>query len=267
MTRFLGIIYGSISYICKRKTFYTILALGVIFVLISGCFYSPGSITINQRTLELSELINMIRAINLSLSIFWGMIFAILMGMSSATSEVDSKQIYLVLSKPITRSQYILSRMLSALTISFSIIFVMTLLSWIIYNLRLGVFDLRLWIGVGIVILELALIISFVTLLSLFMPRIIAGFIGIIAYLFSFILSIDVIKTLVLSSEIPLHTRIIARIIYIIIPPFMSITNLAIDLMNKLPILKHELLCLIHALCYLLISLCFIILLFRRKEF
>jgi len=267
MTRFLGIIYGSVTYIGRRKTFYTILAFGVIFVLLSGCFYSQNSITINQQTLQPSELIKMIRAVNLSLSTFWGMIFAILMGMTTATSEVDSKQIYLVLSKPITRSEYILSRMFGALIISFSIIFVMSFLSWIIYNLRLGMFDLRLWIGVGVTIINLALVISFVTLISLVMPRILAGFIGIISYLFSFILSIDVIKTFALSGDVPIHIKIIARIIYIIIPPFASITNLATNLMNESSPGQSGLSTMIHALAYLIICIFLCVIIFRRKEF
>jgi len=266
MTRFAGIIYGFISYIGRRKTFYTVLGFGLVFVFISSCFYSENLI-INQRTIEQSELIKIVRAVTLYLSTFWGMIFAILMGMTTSTSETDSKQIYLVLSKPITRAEYILSRMFGALVISFSIIFIMSFLSWIIYNLRLGMLDLRLWIGVGTITLDLALVISFVTLISLIIPRILAGFIGIISYLSSFILSIEVIKELIFPGQIPVHIRIIARIIYIIVPPFASITKLATNLTNELSIGQSGISTLIHALAYLITCLFLCVIIFRRKEF
>ncbi|RLC41219.1 MAG: hypothetical protein DRH51_03650 [Candidatus Coatesbacteria bacterium] len=266
MIRFCGIIYGYFSYIGRRKTFYLVLGLGVLFVLISGCFYSEN-ITINQRLIQGENLIKVVRSITLYLSIFWGMILGILIGISTATGEVENRHIELVLSKPITRTEYILARLLTAFIISFSITLVMSIISWVIYTLRLNVFDLRIFLGIGISALDIALIVSFVTLISLILPRLLAGFVGLMTYFFSFITGIDFLKGFVLSEDVPTFTKIIARIIYIIVPPFTNIHKIANSVMNRDMVSRGEFSNLIHGVLYLIICLFLIISIFRRKEF
>lgn len=142
----------------RRKVFYVVLLFGIAVVALSPLL----------PTFELGTRVEFLRDISLSLTSLFGVALAVIMSVGQVSGEVERKTVYNILSKPVSRLQYILGKYIGILLVLAAILSVMGLEVLGLVYFKLGVFSPVIFQGVFAVFLEGAVIAAFCLALSTF---------------------------------------------------------------------------------------------------
>lgn len=149
--------------VVRSKLMVAIPILGFMLVFVayiasSFAYGAPGRIAVD---------------VGLGLMSMSNLFFAIFIGSTLISKEVDSRTIYMIISKPLTRSSFILGKILGLLLVVIINAFVLVLISQIIYRFFNGEFNqLVWWIGLmslmeSTIVLLIAIFFSLFTNVSL----------------------------------------------------------------------------------------------------
>jgi ABC-type transport system involved in multi-copper enzyme maturation permease subunit len=119
-------------------------------------------------TFEMGARTQFLRDISLSLTSLFGVVLAVILSVNQLPGEVNNRTIYNILSKPVSRLQYLAGKYLGILAALASILFVMGLEIILLIYTRLGIFSPIILEGVFAVFLECAVIAAFCLALSTF---------------------------------------------------------------------------------------------------
>jgi len=109
-----------------------------------------------------------LKDISISLTSLFGAVLALVLAIGQVNGEVDRRTIYNILSKPVSRLQFILGKYLGVLATLFMILLVMALEIIVLIYIRVKVFAPSIFLGVFAVFLEAAVIAAFCILFSSF---------------------------------------------------------------------------------------------------
>jgi len=156
----------------RKKIFYVVLLFGLAVVSISPLI----------PTFELGSQARFLRDISLSLTSLFGVVLAIILSINQVPGDVGKRTIYNILSKPVSRLQYLAGKYLGILITLAIILLVMGLEILILIYARLQVFSPVIFQGVFAVFLESAIIAAFCLGLSTFATVPVNAFATIIFY-------------------------------------------------------------------------------------
>lgn len=156
----------------RKKIFYVVLLFGLAVVSISPLI----------PTFELGSQARFLRDISLSLTSLFGVVLAIILSINQVPGDVGKRTIYNILSKPVSRLQYLAGKYLGILITLAIILLVMGLEILILIYARLQVFSPVIFQGVFAVFLESAIVAAFCLGLSTFAMVPVNAFATIIFY-------------------------------------------------------------------------------------
>ena len=157
----------------RNKVFYLLVVLGIATAL--------SSIIISMLTI--GDKVKVLKDVGLAAIDFFSVLIAIFTGINLVYKEIEKKTIYNILSKPISRSTFILGKFLGlALTLLVALVS-MTLIFFLFLLLATGHFDYRLFVYFGLLYLELLIITSISILFSSFSTPILSSIFTIALYL------------------------------------------------------------------------------------
>jgi ABC-type transport system involved in multi-copper enzyme maturation permease subunit len=142
----------------RKKLFYIVFLFGLAIVALSPLL----------PTFELGSKAQFLRDISLSLTSLFGVVLTVVLSVNQLPGEVENRTIYNILSKPVSRLQYMVSKYLGILGTLFIILLVMSLEILLLIYFRLRVFSPVIFQGVFAVFLECAVIAAFCLALSTF---------------------------------------------------------------------------------------------------
>jgi ABC-type transport system involved in multi-copper enzyme maturation permease subunit len=156
----------------RRKVFFVVFLFGLAVVALSPLL----------PTFELGARAQFLRDISLSLISLFGVVLAVILSVSQIPGEVEKRTIYNILSKPVSRLQYMAGKYLGILAALAAILFIMGLEILLLIYIRLHVFTPIVFEGVFAVFLESALIAAFCLALSTFATVPVNAFASVLFY-------------------------------------------------------------------------------------
>lgn len=157
----------------RKKVFYVVFLFGLAVVAMSPLL----------PTFEMGDKAQFLRDISLSLTALFGVVLAVILSVGQIPGEIDRRTIYNVLSKPVSRLQYMAGKYLGIIAALAGILAVMGLEVLVLIYIRLGVFTPIIFEGVFAVFLECAVVASFCLALSTFATVPVNVFAAVLFYL------------------------------------------------------------------------------------
>jgi len=142
----------------RRKLFYVVFLFALAIVALSPLLPS----------FEMGARAGFLRDISLSLTSLFGIVMAVILSVGQIPGEVEKRTIYNILSKPVSRLQYLLGKYLGIVAVLAAILALMGFEILILIYARLGVFTPVVFLGVFGVFLESAVTAAFCLGLSTF---------------------------------------------------------------------------------------------------
>ncbi|MCI0471612.1 MAG: ABC transporter permease [Candidatus Aminicenantes bacterium] len=238
----------------RNKVYYLLIVVGVLFALSS---YVMSLLTIGDK-------VKVIKDIGLASINFFCVLIAIFSGINLVFKEIERKTIYNIVSKPISRSSFILGKFSGlALTLAVALA-AMGAIFFIFLFISTGEFDARIVFYFILLYFELLIISAVSILFSSFSTPILSSIFTISIYLIGHISwTFNEFKHLLTGG----FKKIVAYLFYYIIPNLekLNIKN-SIVLENRFSgdILFTSML---YAVCYISAILILAVLIFNKKEF
>ncbi len=238
----------------RNKVFYLLVVLGIATAL--------SSIIISMLTI--GDKVKVLKDVGLAAIDFFSVLIAIFTGINLVYKEIEKKTIYNILSKPISRSTFILGKFLGlALTLLVALVS-MTLIFFLFLLLATGHFDYRLFVYFGLLYLELLIITSISILFSSFSTPILSSIFTIALYLigtvsWTFNQFKDLLRTPIEKTS--------AYFFYYILPNLDKF-NIKNEIVLNMNLNSAEIFsAVLYAVCYTSALLLLAILIFNKKEF
>jgi ABC-type transport system involved in multi-copper enzyme maturation permease subunit len=140
----------------RRKIFYVVFLFGIAVIALSPLL----------PTFELGLKAQFLRDVSLSLTSLFAVVLAVIISVGQISSEIDRKTVYNVLSKPVSRFEYLLGKYIGVLASLAAILFVMGLEILLLIYFRVSVFTPIIFEGIFAIFLEAAVISAFCICLS-----------------------------------------------------------------------------------------------------
>lgn len=190
----------------RKKIFYVVFLFGLAVVALSPLLPS----------FELGARAQFLRDISLSLTSLFGVALAVILSVGQIPGEVDRRTIYNILSKPVSRAQYMLGKYLGILVSLAAILAVIGLEVLVLIFIRLHVWTPLIFEGIFAVFLECAVIAAFCLMLSTFATVPVNVFAAILFYLLCHVKSGFLHQELVAGTTGA--TKVFAWAFYYVIP-------------------------------------------------
>jgi ABC-type transport system involved in multi-copper enzyme maturation permease subunit len=239
----LNIAKNTFKEIVRNRFLYLILFFAFVFILFSIALWE---LTIGQSEKVIVDF-------GLGMIEVFGLIWVLFVGSQLLFKEVDGKTIFLILSKPIKRQDFILGKFFGfSGTIALIVIFQALLFLWVLLLNGIGITHLILW-ALFFTFLKLEILLAIVFFFSTFMSNI-------ISHSFSLILDLFV----KFQDSIMLQA---VRIFQVIFPPMQAL-NIK-DVIGSFTefSMRFFMYNTVYSLLYILIILFFTIQIFSRKTF
>jgi ABC-type transport system involved in multi-copper enzyme maturation permease subunit len=156
----------------RKKLFYVVFLFAIAIIALAPIL----------PNFDLGARASFLRDISLSLTSLFGVVLAVILSVGQVPSEVDKRTIYNILSKPVSRAQYLVGKYLGILATLGMILFVVAIEIMILLAVRVNVFSPVILEGVFAVWLEAAVIAAFCLMVSTFASVPINVFLAILFY-------------------------------------------------------------------------------------
>ncbi len=158
MSKILAIAKNTFKETIRDRILYAILGFAILFILSTNFLGS----------LSLGEDIKIIKDLGLAAIYIFSLIIAIFIGTSLVYKEIEKRTIFVTLSKPVSKAEFIVGKFLGLLSSMIIILFLMTVIYLIVIAVKGGGFDWRGIIAIIMSLIEIALFISLSILFSTF---------------------------------------------------------------------------------------------------
>lgn len=172
MSNVLTIAFNVVKDAARRKVFYVVFLFGLVVLALAPVL----------PNFDLGARASFLRDISLSLASLFGVVLAVILSVGQVPGEVEKRTIYNILSKPVSRAQYLLGKYLGILASLAAIMFVMGAEILILLAARVQRFSPVVLQGVFAVFLEAAIIAAFCLMFSTFTSPPINVFVTILFY-------------------------------------------------------------------------------------
>ncbi len=269
MRKILAIAGNTIKEGLRNKMFYILLGVALVFILIGrGCM--GGSVNIQNRQLSPDQMVSFGTTIGFFIITFWALTLAGLLSTGAILSDIETGVITTFISKPVSRLEYLLGKFVGVLAVVLLNVVVLALGFSLLAFLKAGVFPLSLLAGLGVFVLNIVLLITFIFLMSLVTSRVVAMVFGILAYVFSTVFDIfvyfDALREKIIGSASSV-ARVVMDVIYFAIPQWGSNWFYASSFINDFFSQSMSFWPVVHTLLYICLVWIVTAFVFSKKEF
>ncbi len=252
--RLRAIAFNTFKEAARNKIFYLLIVFGILFALSSRLI----------SLLTVGDSLKVLKDTGLAAINFFSVLVAIFTGINLVYKEIDKKTIFNILSKPISRDQFILGKFLGlALTVLVALA-AMALIFFLFLLLTAGGLDGRILLYFLLLYLELLIIIAISLLFSSFSTPILSSIFTISLYLIGHVLwTFNEFK---FKLTRPL-AKWVAYFFYYILPNLEKFNIKNEVVMGIAPAPAAILYSILYAAAYILAILCLTVIIFRRREF
>ncbi|MDD5376513.1 MAG: ABC transporter permease subunit [Candidatus Gracilibacteria bacterium] len=240
--------------LARNKILYMIVFFGVALI----------GFSLVLATLSLGQSDKIVVDFGLAMVEVFGIISVIFIGSQLLFREIEGKTVYLILSKPVARGDFILGKFLGFATILFFIIFIQSIISTVVFVVAKTPLSFLLFASIGFIYLKLLLLFAIILFFSTF----ISPLLSILLVMGVYIISHSV--TTMTDMAIRSGNRMLfyfSKILMVIFPNFEALN---IKSIIGTPVVLHPsffAINILHALLYLAVMLTFAVLIFNRKTF
>jgi ABC-type transport system involved in multi-copper enzyme maturation permease subunit len=238
----------------RNKIFYLLIVFGIVFAFASKL----------ASLLTLGDQTGVMKNVGLASINFFCVLIAIFTGINLVYKEIDKKTIFNILSKPISRTNFIIGKFFGlALTILVALVSMAAVFFLFIF-FTTGTFDWRMLVYFAFLYLELLIIISISLVFSSFSTPILSSIFTVILYLIGHVLwTFNEFKYKLVEPA----TRVLAYLLYYLLPNFEKFNIREQIVMNMKIETKLVFYSFTYAILYILAMLSLAILIFRKREF
>lgn len=238
----------------RNKILYMILFFGILLIIFSLALAS----------LSLGQTNKIILDFGLSMIEIFGLISVIFIGSQLIFREIDGKTIYLILSKPISRYEFIIGKFIGFAMILAAIIFFQSVIFLALVWYTKSAFNILIIYSILFIYLKLLVLFAIILFFSTFISSILSIVLTILIYFISH--SITTITDMAVNMKSMLMVNI-SRFFYIIFPPFEAL-NLKSIVLTTVPVSSLYILAnVIYACLYIVVILGLTIFIFNKKTF
>lgn len=206
MRNIIAIAVNVVKDAARKKVFYVVFLFGLVVLAIAPVL----------PTFDLGARASFLRDLSVSLASLFGVILAVILSVGQIPGEVEKRTIYNILSKPVSRAQYLIGKYLGILVSLAVIMFVMGIEIMILLAARVQVFSPVVFEGVFAVFLEAAVISAFCLMFSTFASAPINVFATILFYFVCHVKTGYLYPKLV--SGVNGFVKVISGAVYYVIP-------------------------------------------------
>ncbi len=168
----------------RNKTVYFIFAIALFFVLI-GSGFNPQTVTqTGNSPLNLDPAVVAVQ-VAFHIIIFLSITMCSLLSIGVLSKEFEQGTLIMVLTRPVSRSEFAMGKLLSVLIISVFNMILLGVIFFVLYYVKAGHFSFIIFPGFIFMGLCLVLIIILNMILSFFLPRMVVSVISLFVYLAS----------------------------------------------------------------------------------
>jgi len=238
----------------RNKILYMIVFFGVVLIAFSLVFAS----------LSLGQTDKIVVDFGLAMIEIFGIISVIFIGSQLLFREIEGKTVYLIISKPIARYEFILGKFLGFAMILFFVIFIQSLISFVIFFISGTPFSILLFASIGFIYLKLLLLFAIILFFSTFISPLLAILVTLGVYIISH--SVTSMMTMAQKSgNIAMYYA--SEVLMVIFPNFEALNVKSVIgtpvVLGPVYFAWNTL----HALLYLALLLTFASLIFSRRTF
>jgi len=238
----------------RNKVFYLLIALGITTALSS---WIVSLLTIGDKEKVLKD-------VGLAAIDFFSLLIAVFTGINLVYKEIDKKTIYNILSKPLSRSSFIVGKFLGLSLTLLVALAAMVIIFFLYLLISTGAMDFRILAYFFLLYLELLVITSISLLFSSFSTPILSSLFTISLYLIGQVMwTFNLFKHHLTN---PLE-RILAYSFYYILPNLDKF-NIKNDIVMKTQLDGYLIVNgILYAVCYISALLVLTIIIFNKREF
>lgn len=238
----------------RNKVIISLIALSFIIIFISA-FLDP---------IALGEKDRIVKDIGLGSISLFNLMIILLAGTRLIYQEIDKKTIYLIVTKPVSRTQIILGKFLGLMYIIDSICISTGLFLIAVMLIFRIPFSPLIILSIVFILLQFTLLASIVIFFSTFTSPVMAGFFTMMTYIVGYLVKdLQFFIEKVASQAV----AVIIRIIVLIIPNFYY-TDIKLNAVNNMPVSGSYI---IFTVSYMLLYTVFFLyissLIFQKREF
>ncbi|NIT37141.1 MAG: ABC transporter permease subunit [candidate division Zixibacteria bacterium] len=217
-----------------------LVALGVVgflFLVVAGCLFGARLYS-GGRVYGAEEQAALALGASYHIAVAWGILFAVMLAMGAASRPLEDGRAAFLLSKPVRRSHVLLGQLLGVFLAALAAAAALALLASALSLVRAHVLPWTLWLGLAVASLSLALVVALVAFFSLFLPRVVAGMLGIIFYVASFPAAFSTVRDFMTGGhgaaalEFPWYVRWGAEVYFAGVPPVAGVQLRAGELLK-----------------------------------
>ncbi len=253
MNKVLAIGFNTFKESIRDKIFYSLLFFAVILILFSIVL---GKLTIG-------EPMKIIKDFGLGAISIGGTLIAIFVGIGMVYKEMEKRTIYIILSKPLARWQFLMGKYIGlSLTILVEVM-VMTILLFALCVVYEKVVPWSLLIAIGPIYIEILVILAFAVFFSAFSSPFLSGMFTLAIFIIGHFT--QDLRLLAKTSEDPVFKALADGIYYIL--PNLERLNYKTRVVHDLPIFGQEIgLSVVYAVCYVAIILLCAVFIFKNRD-
>jgi len=211
--------------------------VGILFLIVAGCLFG-AQLYSGGRVYGAEEQLAVARGASYHIAVAWGILFAVMLAMGAASRPLEDGRAQFLLSKPVRRSQILLGQLLGVFLAALAAAAALAALASALSLVRAHVFPWTLWLGLGVASLAFALVVALVAFLSLLLPRVVAGMLGIIFYVASFPAAFSTVRDFMTGGhgaaafKFPWYVRWGAEVYFAAVPPIAGVQLRAGELLK-----------------------------------
>ncbi len=249
-----GIAVNTFRESARNKMFYLLVFFGILFALSSKLI----------SFLTLGDAMKVLKDTGLAAINFFCVLIAIFTGINLVYKEIEKKTVYNILSKPVTRDEFIIGKFLGLGLTMLTALGTMAGIFFLFIALSGGGLDFKIALYFFMLFLELLIIVAISLLFSSFTTPILAFIFTVSLYLIGHVMwTFNEFKMYLKASA----WRTFTHVIYYLLPNLDKF-NIKNDVVLNAALNPWAILfSIIYALAYILALLAITILIFRKREF
>ncbi|PIE61908.1 MAG: hypothetical protein CSA29_00735 [Desulfobacterales bacterium] len=253
MNKVLAIGLNTFKESIRDKIFYSLLFFAVILILFSTVL---GKLTIGDP-------LKIIKDFGLGAISIGGTLIAIFVGIGMVYKEMEKRTIYIILSKPLARWQFLMGKYLGlSLTILVEVM-VMTILLFALCAAYENAVPWPLLTAIGPIYIEILVILAFAVFFSAFSSPFLSGMFTLATFIIGHFT--QDLRLLAKTSEDAVFKTLADGVYYIL--PNLERLNYKTQVVHNLAIPGQELgLSVVYAVCYIAVVLICAVFIFKRRD-
>jgi ABC-type transport system involved in multi-copper enzyme maturation permease subunit len=238
----------------RNKMFYLLVFFGILFALSSKLI----------SFLTLGDALKVLKDTGLAAINFFCVLIAIFTGINLVYKEIEKKTIFNILSKPVSRGNFIIGKFFGLALTMLVALAAMAAIFFLLVFLAGGGFDFKILLYFFMLYLELLIIVAISLLFSSFSTPILSFIFTVSLYLIGHIMwTFNEFKMLLQST---LWIRLAQALYYVL--PNLDKFNIKNDVVLDLPLQPMTIVfAVLYALVYIMALLTVTIMIFRKREF